>query len=178
MLSSFSTPKGKRYYTYGAMYLSRILYLCHCYGIRCWLTLMLFCCDYYFVVCRLNPDMAISFCNNLIEYICNVCKCMKLSHYSFLTWLLMCGLKWEIAGGTFALYSLLCKHSQVGILPSRRVESNLGLEHATQYVDKHNRLRNFFEQSMIARRALLFIAMLGTCMLIGDGILTPAISGL
>eukprot|EP00268_Persea_americana_P064968 TRINITY_DN8610_c0_g1_i11.p1 TRINITY_DN8610_c0_g1~~TRINITY_DN8610_c0_g1_i11.p1 ORF type:complete len:372 (+),score=48.96 TRINITY_DN8610_c0_g1_i11:1982-3097(+) len=79
-------------------------------------------------------------------------------------------------GGTFALYSLLCKHSQVGILPSRRVESNLGLEHATQYADKHNRLRNFFEQSMIARRALLFIAMLGTCMLIGDGILTPAIS--
>ncbi|RWR95931.1 putative potassium transporter 17 isoform X1 [Cinnamomum micranthum f. kanehirae] len=81
-------------------------------------------------------------------------------------------------GGTFALYSLLCKHSQVGILPSRRVESNLGLEHATQYagMDKHNRLRNFFEQSMIARRVLLFIAMLGTCMLIGDGILTPAIS--
>lgn len=120
------------------------------------------------------------FCNNLIEYICNVCKCMKLSHYSFLTWLLMCGLKWEIAGGTFALYSLLCKHSQVGILTSRRVESNLGLEHATQYagMDKHNRLRNFFEQSMIARRVLLFVAMLGTCMLIGDGILTPAISGL
>ncbi|KAE8690942.1 putative potassium transporter 17 [Hibiscus syriacus] len=29
---------------------------------------------------------------------------------------------------------------------------------------------------MVARRVLLFIAMLGTCMLIGDGILTPAIS--
>lgn len=92
----------------------------------------------------------------------------------------MCCLKWELAGGTFALYSLLCKHAKVGVLPSGHVDSNLGLEHCSQYMgmEKHNRVGKFFEQSVIARRVLLFVAMLGTCMLIGDGILTPAISGL
>ncbi|XP_017970985.1 PREDICTED: probable potassium transporter 17 isoform X3 [Theobroma cacao] len=39
-----------------------------------------------------------------------------------------------------------------------------------------SRLGKVFETSIVARRLLLFIAMLGTCMLIGDGILTPAIS--
>ncbi|KAK7845039.1 putative potassium transporter 17 [Quercus suber] len=34
----------------------------------------------------------------------------------------------------------------------------------------------FFESSIVARRVLLFVAMLGMCMLINDGILTPAIS--
>jgi KUP system potassium uptake protein len=35
----------------------------------------------------------------------------------------------------------------------------------------------FFESSIVARRVLLFVAILGMCMLIGDGILMPAISG-
>lgn len=34
-----------------------------------------------------------------------------------------------------------------------------------------------FRKSIVARRLLLFITVLGMCMLIGDGILTPAISG-
>ncbi|CAA6664719.1 unnamed protein product [Spirodela intermedia] len=63
-------------------------------------------------------------------------------------------------GGTFALYSLLCRHADVGILPSREGDV----------------MRSFFEQSLIARRLLLFVAISGVCMLIGDGILTPAIS--
>lgn len=44
--------------------------------------------------------------------------------------------------------------------------------------ENKSRLGKFFEKSIVARRILLFIAMLGMCMLIGDGILTPAISGL
>lgn len=43
---------------------------------------------------------------------------------------------------------------------------------------KPSRLGKFCERSLLARRVLLFIAMLGMCMLIGDGILTPAISGI
>ncbi|KAI7993274.1 putative potassium transporter 17 [Camellia lanceoleosa] len=72
-------------------------------------------------------------------------------------------------GGTFALYSLLCKNLDIGILSSKRVALNSSSE-------KRSRLGIFFEKSVVARRVLLFIAMLGMCMLIGDGILTPAIS--
>ncbi|XP_020244264.1 probable potassium transporter 17 [Asparagus officinalis] len=80
-------------------------------------------------------------------------------------------------GGTFALYSLLCRHVNISILPSR----NSGLKkhsHANHSLstEKPSRLGKFIEQSITARRLLLFIAMLGMCMLIGDGILTPAIS--
>ncbi|XP_028784253.1 probable potassium transporter 17 [Neltuma alba] len=80
-------------------------------------------------------------------------------------------------GGTFALYSLLCRHLNIGILPSKRshllssASSNMQRGTETQ-----SRLGKFFERSLVARRVLLFVAMLGTCMLIGDGILTPAIS--
>ncbi|PSR84885.1 Potassium transporter like [Actinidia chinensis var. chinensis] len=81
-------------------------------------------------------------------------------------------------GGTFALYSLLCRNFDIGILPSKHVISKSSVSHANMYggFEKKNRLGNFFEKSLIARRLLLFIAMLGMCMLIGDGILTPAIS--
>ncbi|KAK4264104.1 hypothetical protein QN277_029438 [Acacia crassicarpa] len=80
-------------------------------------------------------------------------------------------------GGTFALYSLLCRHLNIGILPSKRphllstTSSNVQRGTETQ-----SRVGKFFERSLVARRVLLFVAMLGTCMLIGDGILTPAIS--
>ncbi|KAF9624197.1 hypothetical protein IFM89_008135 [Coptis chinensis] len=81
-------------------------------------------------------------------------------------------------GGTFALYSLLCRHANISILSSKRMDSNSAFEDSNQYgtTRKKSRLVRFFEQSLVARRVLLFIAMLGMCMLIGDGILTPAIS--
>ncbi|XP_030960541.1 probable potassium transporter 17 [Quercus lobata] len=80
-------------------------------------------------------------------------------------------------GGTFALYSLLCRHVNVGILSSKHVSSNSSHSHSMQEgTEKKSRLGIFFESSIVARRVLLFVAILGMCMLIGDGILTPAIS--
>ncbi|XP_031384196.1 probable potassium transporter 17 isoform X2 [Punica granatum] len=79
-------------------------------------------------------------------------------------------------GGTFALYSLLCRNMNIGILKSKRVDSNSNILRNTLPAEKQTRLAKFFERSIVARRVLLFIAMLGMCMLIGDGILTPAIS--
>ncbi|KAJ6903289.1 hypothetical protein NC651_020711 [Populus alba x Populus x berolinensis] len=81
-------------------------------------------------------------------------------------------------GGTFALYSLLCRNMNIGILSSKQVPTNSSFSHSFLHEGTGNksRLGIFFERSIVARRALLFIAMLGTCMLIGDGILTPAIS--
>lgn len=68
----------------------------------------------------------------------------------------------------------------IGFLPSKHTVTNPSVSHAIVYQSsqKPSRLGEFFEKSVIARRVLLFIAMLGMCMLIGDGILTPAISGL
>ncbi|KAF2305723.1 hypothetical protein GH714_007779 [Hevea brasiliensis] len=81
-------------------------------------------------------------------------------------------------GGTFALYSLLCRYVNIGILSSKRVESNpsYSIPVLQEGTENKCRLGKFFERSIFSRRLLLFIAMLGTCMLIGDGILTPAIS--
>ncbi|PPS14503.1 hypothetical protein GOBAR_AA06078 [Gossypium barbadense] len=81
-------------------------------------------------------------------------------------------------GGTFALYSLLCRNMNIGILSSKSSDVNSSQSRCVLNEDNRqkSRLGKVFETSMVARRALLFIAMLGTCMLIGDGILTPAIS--
>jgi KUP system potassium uptake protein len=67
----------------------------------------------------------------------------------------------------------------IGILSSKRVSSNSNLSQSMhEGTGKQSRLGIFFESSIVARRVLLFVAILGMCMLIGDGILTPAISGL
>ncbi|XP_068333054.1 probable potassium transporter 17 isoform X1 [Pyrus communis] len=81
-------------------------------------------------------------------------------------------------GGTFALYSLLCRHMNIGILNSKPASSNSSPSRSIvdDGIENQNRLAKFFKKSVVARRMLLFIAMLGTCMVIGDGILTPAIS--
>lgn len=79
-------------------------------------------------------------------------------------------------GGTFAVYSLLCRHANIGQHFGRHLESDAKLSHFSKSSHPHSNLMQFFERSMVARKILLFVAMLGTCMLIGDGILTPAIS--
>jgi KUP system potassium uptake protein len=78
------------------------------------------------------------------------------------------------------MYSLLCRHADIGILPSKKVysEEEPLLQNQSARAGRPSWLRKFFERSITARRALLFMAILGMCMLIGDGILTPAISGL
>lgn len=62
---------------------------------------------------------------------------------------------------------------KIGILSTRDADSTR-YEHQEQQV----KVGKIFEKSVVARRILLFISILGMCMLIGDGILTPAISGL
>ncbi|KAJ7942770.1 Potassium transporter, partial [Quillaja saponaria] len=81
-------------------------------------------------------------------------------------------------GGTFALYSLLCRNLNIGILSPKRVNSNLSVSYSILHegIETQSSLGKFFEKSIVSRRILLFISMLGMCMLIGDGILTPAIS--
>ena len=67
----------------------------------------------------------------------------------------------------------------IGILSTKRANSNSSVTPSLhEGTEKQSRLGKFFKRSIVARRVLLFVAMLGMCMLIGDGILTPAISGL
>ncbi|TVU47139.1 hypothetical protein EJB05_06724 [Eragrostis curvula] len=82
-------------------------------------------------------------------------------------------------GGTFALYSLICRHANVSLLPNRQIAdeelSTYKLERPPDTTDK-SRIKKWLEKHRKLRVALLIMVMIGTCMVIGDGVLTPAIS--
>ncbi|KAJ4727634.1 Potassium transporter [Melia azedarach] len=83
-------------------------------------------------------------------------------------------------GGTFALYSLICRYAKVGLLPSQQAEdcdvSNFQLELPSKRLRRASSLKYKLENSRFAKFFLLFATMLGTSMVIGDGVLTPCIS--
>ncbi|KAL8475527.1 hypothetical protein ACS0TY_028257 [Phlomoides rotata] len=81
-------------------------------------------------------------------------------------------------GGTFALYSLLCRHARVSTLPNGQLADEDLFEYKKDGVNKGFglRLRSILEKHKFLQRMLLTLALLGTCMVIGDGVLTPAIS--
>ncbi|CAN1253350.1 Potassium transporter 5 [Linum perenne] len=87
---------------------------------------------------------------------------------------------YKIAGGTFALYSLICRYAKVGLIPSQQTEdghvSNFQLELPSKQLERGSKLKSTLENSVCAKYFLLFATMLGTSMVIGDGILTPCIS--
>ncbi|KAI9180152.1 hypothetical protein LWI28_001790 [Acer negundo] len=83
-------------------------------------------------------------------------------------------------GGTFALYSLICRYAKVGLLPSQQAEdcsvSNFQLELPSKGLKRASTLQSKLETSRFAKFFLLMATMLGTSMVIGDGVLTPCIS--
>lgn len=83
------------------------------------------------------------------------------------------------AGGTFALYSLICRHAKVSMLPNSQVVdeelSTYKLE-SMAAVKNRSRIKEFLEGHRNLHIVLLLVVMLGTCMVIGDGLLTPALS--
>ncbi|XVF21858.1 hypothetical protein REPUB_Repub12eG0125600 [Reevesia pubescens] len=83
-------------------------------------------------------------------------------------------------GGTFALYSLICRYARVGLIPSQQAEdadvSNFQLELPSKRLKRASILKSKLENSNFAKFFLLIITMLGTSMVMGDGVLTPCIS--
>ncbi|KAJ4818897.1 Potassium transporter [Rhynchospora pubera] len=84
-------------------------------------------------------------------------------------------------GGTFAMYSLICRYSNVNALPNQQTEvmeelSAYKLKLPDRHLRRAEKIRDALERSSFAKTALLSLALLGTCMVIGDGILTPCIS--
>lgn len=84
-------------------------------------------------------------------------------------------------GGTFALYSLLCRHARVSSLPN----CQLADEELSSYKKEipnlalssfGSRLKSTLEKYGVLQRFLLVLALVGACMVIGDGVLTPALS--
>uniref|UniRef100_F6H416 Potassium transporter n=1 Tax=Vitis vinifera TaxID=29760 RepID=F6H416_VITVI len=82
-------------------------------------------------------------------------------------------------GGTFALYSLLCRHARFSLLPNQQAAdeelSAYKYGPLTQAVGS-SPLKRFLEKHKRLRTALLLVVLFGACMVIGDGVLTPAIS--
>ncbi|CAK9135880.1 unnamed protein product [Ilex paraguariensis] len=70
-------------------------------------------------------------------------------------------------GGTFALYSLICRHAKVSLLPNRQVSdealSTYKLEHPPEKVNS-SRVKMFLEKHKSLHTALLILVLLGTCM--------------
>ncbi|KAK6913789.1 Potassium transporter, partial [Dillenia turbinata] len=83
-------------------------------------------------------------------------------------------------GGTFALYSLLCRYAKVSFIPNQQPEdkevSNYKIDVSNNRVLRATAVKSFLENSYYAKHILLFMTILGTSMIIGDGILTPCIS--
>lgn len=86
-------------------------------------------------------------------------------------------------GGTFALYSLLCRHARVSTLPNGQLADEDLFEYKNDGVSSSYKgfelsLKSTLEKHRALQRILLVLALIGTCMVIGDGVLTPAISGM
>ncbi|KAF5198325.1 Potassium transporter [Thalictrum thalictroides] len=84
-------------------------------------------------------------------------------------------------GGTFALYSKLCRHAKVSFLPNSQSADEELSNYKKDGVDLPgtsigSRLKSTLEKHKVLQKVLLVLALIGTCMVIGDGVLTPAIS--
>ncbi|KAL3511264.1 hypothetical protein ACH5RR_030665 [Cinchona calisaya] len=84
-------------------------------------------------------------------------------------------------GGTFALYSLLCRHARVNALPNCQLADEELSSYKKDITSPEPtsfgaRLKSTLEKYRVLQRFLLVLALIGACMVIGDGILTPAIS--
>ncbi|KAK1316106.1 Potassium transporter 5 [Acorus calamus] len=84
-------------------------------------------------------------------------------------------------GETFALYSLICRYAKVSLMPSQQAEdrevSNYHLGPPSNRLERRaTKVKSELEKRGFVKYLLLFVTMLGTLMVIGDGVLTPCIS--
>ncbi|CAL5213864.1 unnamed protein product [Lathyrus oleraceus] len=82
-------------------------------------------------------------------------------------------------GGTFALYSLLCRHAKINTIPNQhRTDEELTTYSRSTFHERSfaAKTKRWLEERESWKSAILILVLAGTCMVIGDGILTPAIS--
>ncbi|KAF5765454.1 putative potassium transporter [Helianthus annuus] len=82
-------------------------------------------------------------------------------------------------GGTFALYSLLCRHAKVNTIPNQHKTDEELTTYSRNTIHEKSfaaKTKRWLEGHTFKKNALLLLVLVGTCNAIGDGILTPAIS--
>lgn len=85
------------------------------------------------------------------------------------------------AGGTFALYSLICRHAKVSLLPNQLPSdariSSFRLKVPSAELERSLKIKERLENSLTLKKILLMLVLAGTAMVIADGAITPAMSG-
>ncbi|XP_072977673.1 potassium transporter 23 [Typha angustifolia] len=83
-------------------------------------------------------------------------------------------------GGTFALYSLICRYAKISLLPNQQRAdediSSFRLKLPTPELERALYIKDCLEKRSSFKNLLLFLVLMGTSMIIGDGILTPSMS--
>ncbi|XP_010450082.1 PREDICTED: potassium transporter 9-like isoform X3 [Camelina sativa] len=82
-------------------------------------------------------------------------------------------------GGTLAIYSLLCRQGKLKLVPDQQPSDEELTTYSRSLLPEGSlaaKTMNWLEKKDSRKRALLIIVLVGTCMTIGDGIFTPAIS--
>lgn len=86
-----------------------------------------------------------------------------------------------VAGGTFALYSLICRNAKVSLLPNQlpsdaRITS-FRLKVPSAELERSLKIKERLESSLTLKKLILMLVLAGTSMVIADGVVTPAMSG-
>ncbi|CAN1302957.1 Potassium transporter 7 [Linum perenne] len=83
-------------------------------------------------------------------------------------------------GGTFALYSLICRHAKVSLLPNQLPSdahiSSFQLKVPSPELERSLKIKERLENSLTLKKLLLILVLAGTSMVIADGVVTPAMS--
>ncbi|CAA7025553.1 unnamed protein product [Microthlaspi erraticum] len=83
-------------------------------------------------------------------------------------------------GGTFALYSLICRNANVSLIPNQLPSdariSGFGLKVPSPELERSLKIKEKLEGSMILKKLLLVLVLAGTAMVLADSVVTPAMS--
>ncbi|KAL2579234.1 hypothetical protein AAZV13_15G050100 [Glycine max] len=83
-------------------------------------------------------------------------------------------------GGTFALYSLICRHAKVSLLPNQLPSdariSSFRLKVPSPELERSLKIKERLENSLALKKTLLILVLAGTSMVIANGVVTPAMS--
>jgi hypothetical protein len=80
------------------------------------------------------------------------------------------------------LYSLICRHAKVSLLPNQLPSdariSSFRLKVPSPELERSLKIKERLETSLAMKKLLLMLVLAGTSMVIADGVVTPAMSGI
>ena len=88
---------------------------------------------------------------------------------------------WVAAGGTFAMYSLLCRHARISAFSRAEEQETPGAAGGIGPVATRGSApgsSSILERSRAMQKALLAVVLIGTAFMMCDGVLSPAASGM